>query len=259
MKSSITAALAWLLMTAPGVPAQAASDSPATLQVLPVRLLPGSETSVLDNLVNVHLVKGQGQAALQLDIAHKRILDSQGLLVVEYDAHNPLALQGTVDKWRYVRALQVLSAAHPQDIHVDPASMPAEQLTPPLPRIYNHGTVTYVVTKVPAPRQVVVFNLDAIGDIQLLFFPGCCGPGESDTVSIPAEVRPLFGEEHVVAVSASDPQQMRALISWLYETHLAEGMIDTRGAILQQIAALKDVRVGLVAVYTCESASNCKR
>jgi hypothetical protein len=62
-----------------------------------------------------------------------------------------------------------------------------------------------------------------------------------------------------VAVSAVDPEQMHALIGWLLKAARAHGMVDTGGAILQQIAALRDVRVGLVTVYTCESASNCAR
>jgi hypothetical protein len=257
VKSSIPTALAWLLLTIPHLSA-AAADIAVTLPVLTVRILPGTDPSVVDNLVNVRLVKGQGPATLQLDFVHKRVLDAAGQLVVEILDRNPLALQGTVDKWRYVRSLQGLAAAHPQEIHVDPTSLPAEQLTPPLPRIYNGGTVTYVVTRVPAPRQVVVFNLDAIGDIQLLYARES-SQNATDTVSIGAVVRPLFGVEHMVAVSAVDPEHIRALIGWLTETDRAEGMVDTRGAILQQIAALKDVRVGLVTVFTCESASNCRR
>jgi hypothetical protein len=257
MKSSIPTALAWLLLTIPLL-SQAAPQTAVTLPLLPVRVLAGTDPSIVDNLVNVRLVKGQGPAALQLDIAHKRILDSTGQLVVEFVASNPLALQGTVDKWRYVRSLQALSSSHPQDIHVDPQSLPPEQLTPPLPRIYNRGTVTYVVTNVPPQRQVVIFNLDAIGEFQLLHVRESAQDA-SDTVKIEAVVKPLFGVEHVVAVSAVDPPQMHAFIGWLQETARADGMVDTRGAILQQIASLKDVRVGLVTVYTCESAVNCKR
>jgi hypothetical protein len=223
-----------------------------------VRLLPGTEPSVLDNLIRVRLVKGPGPVILQLDLAHKRILDAQGQTVVEADGHNPISLQGTVDKWRYVQSLARIAAAHPQDIHIDPRSLPPEQLTPPLPRIYNKGSVTYVVTNVPALRQVVVFNLDATGGIQLLAARDSAQVAD-DRVLIQAHVEPLFGVEHVVAVSAIDPARMQQFIAGLEETAAANGMIDTQGVILEQIAALKDVRVGMAIVYTCESAAHCKR
>lgn len=247
------------LLLALALPLQAvAADPPAKLSALPVRLLPGTDASVLDNLTNVRLVKGSGPVTLQLDLAHKRILDAKGQTVVESDGHNPISLQGTVDKWRYVQSLASLAAAHPQDIHIDPRSIPPEQLTPPLPRIYNNGNVTYVVSNVPAQRQVAVFNLDANGGIQLLAARDSAQVPD-DTVVITATIEPLFGVEHVVAVSAIDPARMKQLIAWLDETNSAEGMIDTHGAILEQIAALKDVRVGMATVYTCESAAHCKR
>jgi hypothetical protein len=257
MKGSIPAALAWLFLTAPLVPALSAPDK-VTLPVLPVRVLSGADTSVIDNLVNVRFVKGQAEAVLQLDIAHQRVLDSNGQLVVEYNASNPLALQGTVDKWRYVRSLQLLASAHPQEIHIDPDSLPPEQRVPSPPRIYNGDGVTYVVTQVPAQRQVVVFDLDATGNIELLYVREDARYA-TDTVAISAVIQPLFGVEHIVAVSAIDPQPMHSFIVWLAETARVNGMIDTRGAILEQLAVLKDLRVGLVTEYTCASAANCRR
>ena len=255
---NIPALLASLLLAFPLLPQMAAADPAPRLPPLSLRLLPGTEPSVLENLIHVRLVKGAGQVTLQLDLAHKRILDGQGQIVVESDGTNPISLQGTVDKWRYVQSLASLAAAHPQDIHIDPRSMPQEQLTPPLPRIYNNGEVTYVVTNVPAQRQVAVFNLDANGGIQLLAARNSAQVSD-DKVLIYAIVQPLFGVEHVVAVSAIDPARMQQFIAWLQETASADGMIDTQGAILEQIAALKDVRVGMATVYTCESAAHCKR
>lgn len=247
-----------ILLTLPALPQVAAADPAAKMPPLTVRLLPGTEASVLENLTNVRLAKGAGPVTLQLDLAHKRILDAQGQTVVLADGHNPISLQGTVDKWRYVQALTRLAAAHPQDIHIDPHSVAPDQLTPPLPRIYNNGHVTYVVTNVAAPRQLVVFNLDANGGIQRL--ASTDSPKDSgDRVLINATVQPLFGVEHVVAVSAVDPARMQQFNAWLEETASAEGMLDTQGAILEQIAALKDVRVGMAIVYTCESASHCAR
>lgn len=236
----------------------AGAAPPALMPPLPVRLLAGTEVEVLQNLVNVRPVKGDGPVVLQLDLAHKRILDSQGRLVVESNGRNVIALQGTLDKWRYIGALRQLAASHPQEIHIDPLSIAAEQLAAPLPRLYSGHSVVYVVTGIPASRQVAVFNLDATGGIQLLYIQeGDSGKG--DAVAIDAIVKPPFGVEHMIALSARDPARMHAVIGWLKETDDARGMLDTQGALLEQITALKDVRVGMVEVYTCQSAVQCRR
>jgi hypothetical protein len=52
---------------------------------------------------------------------------------------------------------------------------------------------------------------------------------------------------------------MRALAAYVAESARARGMLDTQGSVLEQIATLRDVRVGLLTLYTCHSAGNCPR
>lgn len=260
MTSSITASRTWLFL-ALLLPllSQAAAPAAPPLPTLAVRVLDGTDASVLDDLVNVHPVKGQGPVMLQFDVAHKRILSGAGQVVAETDAKNPIKLQGTVDKWRYVQPLTALAAAHPQPMHIEfegPLRVP-----PSPPAFYNREDVGFEVTNLTPGRQLVVFNLSPIGTLQLLY------PGErelpnespSATVLVPATVRSPFGVDHVIAVSAADPAGMRALITRLAETAQADGMLDSQGAFLDELMALHDLRVGIVATFSCQSAANCKR
>jgi hypothetical protein len=258
MTSSITTSRAWLLLTFLLLPplSPAATGVPP-LPTLTVRVLPGTDPSVINDLANVRPVTGP--AALQLDLAHKRILDAAGQIVVESDGSNPIHLQGTVDKWRYVQSLGVIAASHPLVMHIDFGNRPLR--TPPSPpSFYNNELLSFVVTHVTAESQLVVFNLSSIGTIQLLHVrEGKSGEDSGETVSVPAIVKSPFGVDHVVAVAATDPQRMHALIVWIAETARAHGMLDTEGAFLQQLMALRNVRVGVLVTYSCASAANCKR
>jgi hypothetical protein len=224
---------------------------------LTVRVLPGNDPSILNDLANVRPVKGP--AALQLDLAHRRILDEAGQIVVESDGSNPIHLQGTVDKWRYVQSLGAIAASHPLGMRIDFGNRPLR--TPPSPpSFYNNELLSFVVADVKAGSQLVVFNLSSIGTIQLLYVrEGKPGEDSGATVSVPAIVKSPFGVDHVVAVSASDPERMHALIVWIAETARAHGMLDTQGEFLQQLMALRNVRVGMLVTYSCASAANCKR
>lgn len=262
MTSSITPSRVWprawlflsllllplLAPAAPGVP---------PLPTLTVRVLEGTDASVLDDLVNVRPVKGQAPAMLQFDLAHKRVLNGSGQIVADSDAKNPINLQGTVDKWRYVQPLQALAAAHPQEMHLE-FSGPLRQPSPPA--FYKGEKVNFVVTNVTPERQLAVFDLSPIGTLTLLY-PEEDPSGEvpNATMAVEGDVLSPFGVDHVVAVSAADPAGMRALIAWLAETARANGMLDSKGAFLDQVLGLRNVRVGIVATFTCLSAANCKR
>lgn len=248
---------AFVLVTFLLLPQLAAAAGPPPMPPLTVRLLPGTETSVLDDLVNARAVKGP--AALQLDLAHKRILNAAGQIVTESDGRNPIHLQGIIDKWRYAQALGALAAAHPQEMHIDTGPNPLR--TPPdPPAVYKAEQVAFVVTNVGAGRQLVVFNLSPIGTLQLLYPPDPEAEAlRGDHVAVPAVVTSPFGVDHVVAVSAADPEGMQALTVWLAETANADGMLDSKGAFLDQVRALRNVRVGMLATFSCLNASNCKR
>lgn len=242
--------LVGLLLSQPALTAPAMRLPPLTLKVLP-----GTDPSVLNDLVNIRPVKGGAPAQLQLDLAHGRILDTQGRILVETDGRNPIHLQGTVDKWRYVGAFAALAAAHPQEIHFDWGLIPKAQQAPPMPWLYQGESLTVMVTVAPS-RQVAVFNLASIGILRLLYAREGGGDG---TVVIPAHANSPFGVDHVIAVSAVDPEGMHRFIGWLAETARARGMVDSAGAVLQQITTLHDVRVGMQVLYTCLSPAECKR
>jgi hypothetical protein len=256
MSSRITTSLLVLTLLAPQL--LAAATAPP-LPTLSVRILPGTDESIVNDLVYVRPVKAPGQATLQLDLAHKRILNAAGQIVVESDGSNPIHLQGTIDKWRYVQSLRTLAALHPQEMHIDFGGQGLREPPSP-PAFYDLEPVSFVVSHVTAGRQLVVFNLSSIGTLELLHVrQGQPGEETGDTVSVPAIVRSPFGVDHVVAVSASDPPRMRALIGWLTETARARGMLDSKGDFLEQLMALHDMQMGMLVTYSCQSAANCRR
>jgi hypothetical protein len=254
MTSSITTSRAWLLLTFLLLPQLAPADTGVPpLPTLTVRVLPGTDPSITNDLANVRPVTGP--AALQLDLAYKRILDAAGQIVVESDGSNLIQLQQIVDKWRYVQSLGAIAASHPLRMRIDFGSLPL-RAPPSPPKFYNNEVVSFVVTDAKAGSQLVMFNLSPIGTIQLLYVrEGKPGEDSDATASVRCFVRSPFGVEHVVAVSATDPERMHALI----ETVRAHGMLDTQGEFLQQLMALRNVRVGMLVTYTCASAANCKR
>jgi hypothetical protein len=228
-----------------------------SLPPITVRLLPGTDAAVLDNLVNVRPVT-KGPAALQIDLAHKHILNGQGQIVVMSARNNPISLQGTVDKWRYAAAFGTLAVAHQQPMHTDWGT--SGPRTGPLPALYDGETVTFVITSISTARQLVVFAFDASGTLNLLYATGSgAGRRTGDTVYIEAVASAPFGVDHIVAISAADPDRMGALAAWIAESARARGMLDTQGSILEQIAMLRDVRVGLISLYTCHSRTDCSR
>jgi hypothetical protein len=241
------------------LPQLALAGTAPHLPTLTVRLLPGTDSSVLRDLVSVRPAKADGPATLQLDLAHKRILNATGQIVVESDGRNPIHLQGTIDKWRYVEVLKVISAAHPLDMHIDFGGRPLR--TPPSPpAFYKDDRLNFVVTHLTAGHQLVVFNLSSIGTLDLLHPPeGLPGEKAGETVSVPAIVESPFGVDHVVAISADDSPRMRALIAWIAETARAQGMLDTQGGFLEQLMALRGLQVGLLVTYSCPSATDCRR
>jgi hypothetical protein len=106
----------------------------------------------------------------------------------------------------------------------------------------------------------VVFALSSIGTLELLHVrEGLPGEETGETVIVPAVVRPPFGVDHVLAVSAEDPPRMHALIAWIAETARVHGMLDSKGEFLEQLMALHNLRMGLLVSYSCQSAADCKR
>jgi hypothetical protein len=191
---------------------------------------------------------------LQFDLAHKRILDASGQVVVEAAGRNPIYLQATVDKWRYLESLSALAAAHPQPMRVDFGRTPRSQVL-----AYSGEEAIFAVNNVTAQRQLVVFNISPIGTIQTLYVKDNADPLPGDTAYIDAVASAPFGSDDVIAISATDPARMHALIAWMQETASAKGMLDTRGTFLEQVKALKDVRVNVMLIYTCLSPSKCAR
>jgi hypothetical protein len=237
-----------------GAPAGSPGATATTLPTLPVRVLPGTDPSILNDLENIRPVKGTAPAVLQFDLAHKRILDASGQVVVEAAGSNPIYLQATVDKWRYLESLTALAAAHPQPMRVDFGRNSRSQLL-----AYAGEEAIFIINNVTTQRELVVFNISPIGTIQTLYVKDKAGPTPGDTVYFDAVASAPFGSDNVIAISAADPARMHDLIAWMQETANAKGMLDTRGAFLDQVTALKDVRVSVILIYTCLSPSKCAR
>lgn len=237
-----------------GGPAWAAGAAPVVaLPALIVRVLPGTDASVLHDLEHVRVAKGAEAPALQLDLAHRRVLNATGQIVAGPDSVRTPYLQSVVDKWRYVASLGAFARAHPQELHSD---WGYEGHTP---RPWVGGTdATFWVPHVPPGRQLLVFGIGPSGDIYYLRAGQVESPGvPGDTMFTRATAVPPFGAEHIVAVTAADPQGIGELRTWLAENSESHGVIDTQGEVLRQIEALRDVRIGLLASYTCLSAPEC--
>lgn len=244
-----------LVCQAPGLAASAAPV--VALPALIVRLLPGTDPSILHDLERVRLAKGPEPVTLQLDLAHKRVLDASGQIVAGPDSVRTLYLQSVVDKWRYVASLGALAHAHPQELR---SEWGYQAGTPhAAPRPWVAGTkATFLVPHVPPQRQLLLFGIGPSGDIYYLRTGNVESAGvPSDTMFTWATAVPPFGAEHIVAVTTTDPQGISELRTWIAENSAAHGVIDTQGEVLRQIQALKDVRIGLLASYTCQTAPEC--
>lgn len=252
MRIGFAASLACLLLAGPPLLAAPVVNLPP----LTVRLLPGTDPGVLRELLHVRPVKGSQPAVLQIDMAHKRVLNGAGRVVAGPDAVRPLYLQSVVDKWRYVACLEILARAHPQAIYSEWGE--ASGSTRQAPRAWVGGTdAFFMIPDVSPSRQLLVFGIGPSGDINLLGTRRMSGEGSGDTRIVQAGAIPPFGAEHLVAVTAADPEGMRGLEVWLAETTNGHGQIDTQGEILKQIMALKEVRIGLLASYSCRTAPEC--
>jgi hypothetical protein len=226
------------------------------LPPIAVRVLPGTDPAILHDLEHVRAAKATEPATLQLDLAHKRILDGAGRVVAGPDTAPTPYLQSIVDKWRYVASLRDLATAHPQELVSDWAEKPQRD---PLPWVA--GTwASFWVPHVTPPRQVLVFGIGPIGDLCSLSAKQAPPGGvEADTMFVQARAVPPFGTEHIVVVTAADPGHMGELRAWLEESGPCHGLVDTAGELLKQIASLKDVRVGVVASHSCRAAADCGR
>jgi hypothetical protein len=248
MSKGLSAGLAWLLLAC--LPLAATAAPPVLLPVLVVRVLPGTDPSILADLLYVRRAQGPEPVTLQFDLARHRVLDGGGRVVAGPGAARPEDLQSVVDKWRYVAALGALAQAHPQEVRSEPAAA--------APGSAGAGAAdaeeNFVVLHVSAQRQLLVFSIGPSGHLYFLpAQPRASGPDAGDTQVAPLVSMPPFGAEHIVAVTAADPQGMQQLGVWLREVEEGggPGLIDTQGELLKQIAALRDVRVGLVASYSC--------
>lgn len=259
MRNGLPVCLAWwALMAWACLPQSAlAATTPVALPPLTVRVLPGTDPAILHDLEHVRMPKGAEPVALQLDLAHKRILDGAGRVVAGPDTAPTPYLQSIVDKWRYVASLRDLATAHPQELLSDWAERPQGQ--PPLPWV-GGTSASFWVPHVTPPRQLLVFGIGPIGDLCSLGARAAPPvPGAADTMVIQARAVPPFGTEHIVVVTAADPQHVGELRAWLEESGPCHGLVDTAGELLKQIAALKDVRVGVVASHSCRAAADCPK
>jgi hypothetical protein len=233
-----------------------AAPPPVTLPGLTVRLLPGTDPSILQDLEHVRLARGAEPVALQVDLGHQRVLDGAGHVVAGPDAVHSIYLQSVVDKWRYIAALRALARAHPQALHSDWGDDGTPQAHP-RPWI-SYTEALFVISPLGPARQLLVFGMGPNGHLNLLAPEPEDGPDGSKLVI--AEARPPLGAEHIIAVTAADPQGIRALITWFAEGNVGgPALIDTQGEILKQIAALKDVRVGVVGAYSCRMPAECAK
>jgi hypothetical protein len=253
MRNHLWASLAWLALG--WLPHTAASAPPSTLPVIPVRVLTGTDPSILRDLIYVRAARGAEPVTLQLDLAHRRVLDGGGRVVAGPDAVRPEYLQSVVDKWRYVAALGAIARAHPQELRVgwdEGGSTPQA----PLPWIAGTQTI-FVVRHLTPARSLVMFGVGPNGHLYLLR----TGKIPPDTEFAPARAVPPLGAEHIVAVTAADPQGVHELSVWLGEGNEGggPGLIDTQGEILKQIASLRDVRVGIVVLYSCTALAECAK
>jgi hypothetical protein len=253
MRNHLQASLAWLVLAALAQAAPAAQ--PVTLPEITVRVLPGTAPSILHDLEHLRPARGAEPVTLQLDLAHQRVLNAAGRIVAGPDATRTAYLQSVVDKWRYVAALAALARAHPQELRSDWGDDGTPQAAP-LPWVAGTDA-TFTIPHVPPQRQLRFFGIGPRGDIYFLRPQKIALDEAGDTMIVRAIAVPPFGAEHLVAVTAMDPAGMRALGTWLAETSDSRGPIDTQGEILRQIQALKDVRIGLLASYTCRTAPEC--
>lgn len=247
---------AWLILACWAPAERAWAAGAATVVALPpliVRLLPGTDPAILHDLEHVRASKGAEPAILQLDLAHRRVLNATGQIVAGPDSVRPIYLQSVVDKWRYVAALTALARAHPQELESEWGYEARA------PRPWVAGTeATFVVPHVPPERQLLIFGIGPSGDIYYLRAGTLQSGGVlGDTMVTWATAVPPFGAEHIVAVTAADPRGINELGTWLAENSASHGVIDTQGEVLKQIEALKDMRLGLLASYTCQSAPEC--
>jgi hypothetical protein len=253
MSIRLPALLAWLALAC--VPPALPAAAPVTLPVITVRILPGTDPSILQDLVHVRPARGAEPVTLQLDLAHQHVLDAAGRPVAGPDVARAAYLQSIADKWRYIAALGVLASAHPQELRSD---WGVDVRTPQAAaRPWVAGTeASFVVPHLGPQRQLLIFGIGPSGHVYLLLD----SRGAAEGLAVARAVPPL-GAEHIVAVSAADPQGMHELGLWLAESNEGRGpgLLDTQGEILKQIVALKEVRVGVVTAYSCRSPAECAR
>jgi hypothetical protein len=252
MRSCLAGCLAWALACLPQVLFAA---PPPGLPVITVRVLAGTDAAIVHELEYVRPARGAEPVTLQLDLAHKRVLNGAGQVVAGADAVHLTQLQSVVDKWRYAAALEALAQVHPQELRFgsgDDAGPPSAWMS---------GSAQYfLIPHVPPQRQVLLFGIAPDGEISYLP-PSQVGSYEAAgaTFMSRATAVPPFGAEHIVAVTAADPQGMRALGAWLLETSDSNGLVDTQGELLRQLTLLRDMRIGVLSAHSCATAAECAR
>lgn len=254
MRSGLPPLFAWLALA--GLPQALPAAPPASLPTLAVRVLPGTDSAIVRDLEHVRLVKGTEPATLQLDLAHRRVLNGAGRIVAGADAVRPLYLQSVIDKWRYAAFLDALARAHPQEVRSQWGEKAGALQTAPRPWVAG-TTATFVVLHVMPSRDLLFFGIGPSGDIYLLNTQVVSSDAEGQTRVATATAIPPFGAEHLVAITARDPRRLHELEAWLAEATEGRGQVDTQGEVLKQILALKDLWVGLLASYTCRTAAEC--
>jgi hypothetical protein len=256
MRSRLAGCLVWVLAC---LPQALFAAPPPGLPVITVRLLAGTDPSILHDLEYVRPARGAEPVTLQLDLAHKRVLNGAGQLVAGADAFRLTGLQSVVDKWRYVAVLEALARAHPQELLMGASADAGSARAAPLPQV--SGTEQYFfIPHVPPQRQVLLFDIGPAGDVCYLHTHQIGSDEASGAMFMAgANITPPLGAEHIVVVTAADPQRMQALGTWLQETTETRGPVDTQGEILRQLALLRDVHIGVLPTYSCATAAECSR
>jgi hypothetical protein len=252
MRRCLLACLAWLILAC--LPQALPAAAPAAMASLPsitVRTLPGTEPSLMHDLEHVRPPKGGEPVILQIDLANKRVLNGAGRVVAGPDSTRMDYLQSVVDKWRYAAALSALARAHPLEVTSEWGDDGSPQAAP-RPWVADTGA-TFIVPHVPAGQWLLFFGMGPRGDIYYLGADDFGGDG----AIISARAVPPYGAETLVAVTSTDAAGIRALGTWLAETARSRGVIDTQGEVLRQIEALRDLRIGVLASYTCRTAPEC--
>jgi hypothetical protein len=246
-----------LLEPPPGAAAAAAAATP-DLPAIPVAVGTGTSRSILERLEGVIPADSGKPALLLLDLASRRVVNERGEVVAEPATDDVTTVQHVINKWRHIVALSALADRRSQSIHLT-VGRPEE--THGVPWLYKGQRVGIVVTGLTGERQVTLFDLTSTGTVELLYpVPKeSHAPDAEGTLYVSADAGSPFGADHVIAVSSEDSRDMRLFTDYLRNqfVHSGSDALTSDGELLQRVARLHGLRVGIQSLYTCVSEERC--